>query len=211
MKIKSVILSALLLTGSAFAQTNNNNETTKAVIPIFSEVISFKMPVDFVGNQQSTKEGFMFEAIPKGQTLDDWKQMITITGQKDLAMPENFKLENIVGMFFKGYKEGCPKSFSGGKIDAIGNIDGHKNVTLLLRCGSQKKGNTEYSETTVINFIQGKKDFYTIQYAERTPPAKAIDQNTIDYFAKKDLSLFPITFCDYVEGKNPLLACENKK
>lgn len=210
---KTIIITALgLLSLNSIAASNSSDQKTiNALIPVFSEVIGMKIPRDFnVVNQGTSKDGFIFEAVPKGQTVDNWKQMITITGQRNMAMAPGFSIDNVATLFGKGYRNNCPDSFSTKNIDKYEKIDEHNNVAVLYRCGNESKDGKTYSETNLVNFIQGKKDFYTIQYAERNKSAKEITTDDITYYSAKEKNLVPSFFCDHTEGQMPLKSCEPK-
>lgn len=213
MKIEKIILATCLLASTTFvnAQTNglikeNNTSikpselsvelpvTTKELTKkIFSQNISFMLPSNFkIIEDSQFEDGYLLKAIPNIQNKDNWRQLITITGEKNAALVKNFNLDDQARLFFNNYKLACEKSFSAGKIPAIDNIDGYRNITLVLRCGNIRIDDKDMSETTIVNFIQGKKDTYTIQYTERDLAKDKLKQYDIDYFAKKNFSIFPI-------------------
>jgi hypothetical protein len=56
------------------------------ISPIFGQLVRFSMPSNFVAAHEATKDTFYIrEAVLKGETVNRWTQMITVTGAKGLA------------------------------------------------------------------------------------------------------------------------------
>ena len=52
-----------------------------AISPIFGQLVAFSQPLGFVvAFEQPTADRYIREAVPNGETIDDWSQMITVTG-----------------------------------------------------------------------------------------------------------------------------------
>lgn len=68
--------------------TSHRGNATSAlsISPIFSQLVAFKMPLSFhVVNEHTSAHAYIREAVPNGETADQWTQMITVTGYKGIA------------------------------------------------------------------------------------------------------------------------------
>ena len=184
MKKSITTLLFILLSAQVFSQTSLETNLINVSLSVFDEKISFKIPKNFKGFQENSINGFLYKAIPQGQNFNDWTQMITVSGQKDGAMPKNFDLKNVANLYLKNQDEKCNYNFSGGIIKEAEN-----NITVLTRCANNQTINNNLTETTVINFIQGKKDIYTLQYSEKSSEPFGINESTTKDFISKNKTL----------------------
>ncbi len=68
--------------------TSHGESATSLLVisPIFSQLVAFKMPLDFrVVNEETSPHAYIREAVPAGETAEQWTRMITVTGYKDVA------------------------------------------------------------------------------------------------------------------------------
>jgi hypothetical protein len=89
----------------------------RVISPIFGQLVTFSMPASFVVvAENSTGPNYIREAVLKGETVNRWTQMITVTGAKGLvgspkanpdATPETF-----AGSIVGGFRSACPESFA---------------------------------------------------------------------------------------------------
>lgn len=178
--------------------------TLRVMSPIFSQLVMFAQPADFIVRFENAKGGsYIREAVPKGETVEDWSQMITVTGLKGASetgqlTPQTF-FENIAG----GFKQACPETFTSIVLKPI-KVNGHATYAAVASCGSVQAGKPR-SETAAMLVIQGTKDFYTLQWAER---GKASGQSLdIDksVWQERLSKLLPVDLCDIAPGKK--VAC----
>src|SRR5207244_3534221 len=53
------------------------------ISPVFGQLVAFSMPSSFVVvSENANGPNYIREAVPKGETVDRWTQMITLTGVK---------------------------------------------------------------------------------------------------------------------------------
>ena len=184
------------------------------ISPIFGQLVRFSMPSTFVVIGENTNgPSYIREAVPKGETADRWTQMITVTGAKGVianpmanpkASPEGFAA-SIAG----GFKSACPDTFAAKGIGPAkyGDQDGY---VALASCGSVVSAPDKHSETALVIAIKGSADYYTLQWAERTP---ASSKPLIDEAKWLDRlhQLQPIRLCPIVPGEAaPYPSCVNK-
>ena len=105
-------LGALLATSSASAQ-NPVPAAFTVISPIFGQLVAFSMPQAFVTVFENTKgTNYIREAVLKGETVDDWTQMITVTGAKGTAANPKVSPESFASSMAGGFKSACPDSFT---------------------------------------------------------------------------------------------------
>lgn len=207
---KNIIWLCCFLSFSAIAEENSSTIVT----PVFNNIVAFTMPADFKPAFETTnKDGYINESIPKDQTLEDWKQMISLTGAKDFKSKEGASPSKVLNYVANGFKESCPDSFSGVNL-GIDQIDGRKAAAGVVSCGKLKKNNSSepYSETAMVLVLEGDKDYYTIQWAERSIPRAKLTQDDLVLWSKRSSLLSPIKLCKKVSGESaPYKSCFNKK
>ena len=184
----------------------------RVISPIFGQLVTFSMPASFVVvAENSTGPNYIREAVLKGETVNRWTQMITVTGAKGLvgspkanpdATPETF-----AGSIVGGFRSACPESFAaqGFGPTKLGDQDAY---VAVASCGSV--GTDRHGEIALVVAVKGRADYYTLQWAERTPAGgkPAIDEAK---WLDRLRQLQPIRFCPIVPGEAaPYLSCATK-
>lgn len=177
-----------------------------AISPIFSQLVAFSQPADFVvAFEKPSAKSYIREAVLKGETVEAWSQMITVTGAKGLASASRDTPRNVASRLAGGFEAACPNSFRTAQIGDL-EISGHSAFAAVISCGSWSSPQGARSETALIVAIKGKADYYTLQWAERgnpgTPPIDALKwRQRLD-------ALGPIRLCAIVPGeKAPFPSC----
>src|SRR5262245_43406014 len=113
---RSIFILVVLATwvSPGMTQAPGNRATTVAAIsPIFSELVMYSLPTEFRTVSERTKDKhYVREAVPEGETVDRWSQMITVTGAKDLASNPSASPQWLVERISSGFKRACPDSFA---------------------------------------------------------------------------------------------------
>lgn len=207
---------ALIATTAAQAEGPAPKSATPAsmtaISPIFGQLVRFSMPAGFnVVSEHADSASYIREAVPKGETLQQWTQMITVTGQKGLAGNPKFTPQGFAGSMAGSFKGACPETFvtkSFGETK-LGDQDAFVAVTA---CGKVNASADGHSETALIVVVKGHTDGYTIQWAERTatlPPGAVIDDAK---WQERLHALMPIRFCPIVAGEAaPYPSCLQQK
>jgi hypothetical protein len=181
------------------------------ISPIYGQLVRFSMPSNFVAASESTNGGsYVREAVLKGETVKAWTQMITVTGAKGGAGNPQFTPEKFAVSIAAGFKRACPDTFAVKPFGAakFGDQDA---FVAVAGCGRVETSADKHGETALIVAVKGSADYYTIQWAERTPSAAekpAIDEAKWQGRLSK---LKPIRFCPIVPGeKAPYPSCVGK-
>jgi len=184
----------------------------RVISPIFGQLVTFSMPASFVVvAENSTGPNYIREAVLKGETVNRWTQIITVTGAKGLvgspkanpdATPETF-----AGSIVGGFRSACPESFAaqGFGPTKLGDQDAY---VAVASCGSV--GTDRHGEIALVVAVKGRADYYTLQWAERTPAGgkPAIDEAK---WLDRLRQLQPIRFCPIVPGEAaPYPSCATK-
>ena len=137
-----------------------------------SEDIYFDLPPGFEeGFEDGDESFFIQEWVPKGETVNDWSQMLTLTVQ-DVA---NLNPVEFFNHMADGWEEACPEY--GGMLLHEGRENYYPVAVWLLRCTNNPI--TEKPEFTYVKGISGNENFYTVQLASALQ-ADEIDDSTVD-------------------------------
>lgn len=216
----AILVSLLVLViGPGRAQTPAKDTPAKdapatytVISPIFSQLVKFAMPATFVTSFEDTKPtNYIREAVPKGETVNKWTQMITVTGAKGLAA-SNPQLTpgTVAGSIAGGFKKACPDTYTATALGETRYGD-HDAFVAVAGCGRIDTSADKHGETALIIAVKGSADYYTVQWAERMPTSNAkpaIDNATWTARLKQ---LSPIRVCPIVAGETaPYPSCVNK-
>lgn len=161
----------------ALAQGNTKGGTvdfselkpSEVVIPIFSEIVVSPYHAGFVGVYDHTNgPNFIHEEVLKGETVDQWTQMITTTGAQGLSSNANLTPRMFLERIATGFKRACPDTFSAKGMGSA-TVAGHEAFVAWASCGTVTSAASAHSESTLFVAIKGANDYYTIQWAEHGP------------------------------------------
>ena len=180
------------------------------ISPVFGQLVAFSMPSGFVVvSENANGPNYIREAVPKGETVDRWTQMITVTGVKGLAGNPKVSPESFTGSIAGGFKAACPDSFTAKGFGAttFGDQDAY---VAVASCGRVESSADKHSETALVVTVKGNADYYTLQWAERGPAAgkSAIDEAK---WQARLRQLQPIRLCPILPGERaPYPSCVSK-
>jgi hypothetical protein len=182
------------------------------ISPIFGQLVRFSMPPAFapVSFEKTNGPSYIREAVLKGETVEAWTQMITVTGAKGIAGNPQVTPEKFAVSMAAGFKKACPDTFAVKPFGAVkfGDQDG---FVAVVGCGRIETSADKHGETALIIAVKGSADYYTIQWAERAP--SSADKPAINEAKWQDLlnKLQPIQFCPIVPGEAmPYPSCVGK-
>ena len=182
----------------------------RVISPIFGQLVTFSMPSAFVVIGENTNgPSYIREAVLKGETADHWTQMITVTGAKGMVANPKASPEVLAASIAGGFKSACPDTFAAKGVGPakFGDQDGY---VALASCGSVVSAPDKHSETALIVAVKGSTDYYTLQWAERTPASgkPIIDEAK---WLERLHQLQPLRLCPIVPGEAaPYPSCINK-
>jgi hypothetical protein len=182
------------------------------ISPIFGQLVRFALPSTFapVSFEKTNGPSYIREAVLKGETVNAWTQMITVTGAKGVAANPQVTPQSFAVSMAAGFKKACPDTFAVKPFGAVkfGDQDG---FIAVVGCGRIETTADKHGETALIIAVKGSADYYTIQWAERAP--SSADKPAIDEAKWQERlgKLKPIRFCPIVPGETmPYPSCVGK-
>jgi len=216
MIIRSALLAMLALTSVPVAAaevphtTSQREQATSflAISPIFSQLVAFKMPLAFhVVNEETGTHSYIREAVLRGETAEQWTQMITVTGYQGVAADPGPPPAALINTIADGFKKACPDTVTIGDLGSQ-PIDGHPAGLAYLACGNVSEGRNSHSEAALVLVIEGTQDYYSIQWAERGPPHQTRVNFDEQQWLARLKQLMPVFLCNRVaDEKAPYLSC----
>ncbi|HUN53113.1 MAG TPA: hypothetical protein VMU42_18445 [Candidatus Sulfotelmatobacter sp.] len=182
----------------------------RSITPIFSQLLMLSVPKGFHGAFEVTRgRDYLQESVPKGETVDEWTQMITLTGSKDLAANPKLNPQIVAEAIAGGFKRACPSTFSGMGISTF-KVSGHDAFAGVAACGTVIFRGSKQSQAALIIAIKGDADYYTVQWAERTAAVGKPVELVRDKWLDRIKALGPIKLCPIVPGEAaPYPSCIN--
>ncbi len=211
-KFASLALLLAVAWQTAGAETAAKPQSVTAVSPIFGQLIAFSQPANFVpAYENADASQYIREAVPKGETVDDWTQMITITGAKELAENRDATTIGVASVIANGFKKHCPKTFAATAFGHM-NVAGFRAFAVVAGCGSVDTPSGRHAETALILAIKGESDFYTLQWAERSAAMQKPPAVEAPIWYERLDQLQPIRLCKIVPGETaPYPSCTARK
>jgi hypothetical protein len=211
----AAVIAIALLSAPAFparAETPAAPASFTVISPVFGQLVRFSIPASFVTAHENTQDNFYIrEAVPKGETVNQWTQMITVTGSQGMASVANFTPQKLAASIALGFKKACPESFV---VKDLGETKfGDQEAYLAVAgCGKVNSSADAHSEMALIAAVKGASDAYTIQWAERTAPAAATPLIDETIWRERLRELMPIRLCAIVPGEAaPYQSCLQQK
>ncbi|GAA6143241.1 hypothetical protein NBRC116584_30590 [Hydrogenophaga sp. 5NK40-0174] len=171
------------------------------VMPIYHQLVAFRAPLTFqVVHSNDNGQSFIQEAIPRGESLDNWSQMITVTGAKGMATQPRATPRLLAEMIAGGYQKACPSTFRATKVNE-GKLTGGDAFTVLVGCGEVRSGAKPVSEVALITTIKGEQDMYTVQWSQRGPTTTADKLFEQANWLQRLSALMPIKVCQRIPNE----------
>ncbi|MBB6254711.1 hypothetical protein [Nitrospirillum iridis] len=193
-------------TDDAIREANQAGHPVRSISPIFSQLVLFTIPAGFKTVTEATNQGarYIREMVLDGETVDQWSQMITITGAKGLAASPNVTPQVLANLIAGGFKRACPDTFATQELGAL-TISGQPAFVVWASCGTAPAtpGAAPHSEAAVIFGIKGTDDYYTIQWAEREAASSQPLAFDGTKWTGRVAKLNPVKLCPIVPGERP--------
>lgn len=134
----------------------------RIVTPVYHQVVVQIAPEGFEPAFEHEADGsYINEMVPLGESVDDWHQIVTLTGERDLLAQAS--LLDYANTFAAGYKKACPDSFVATQLDGPAIAGAQQTLAAFIGCGAVDG----VSETALVIMIAGQQDLFTVQWAER--------------------------------------------
>jgi hypothetical protein len=175
---------------------------TVAATPVFDQLVAFITPAGFERAFASTSAThFISEFVQTGESVEQWSQMITLSGAKGQAVDPGFKAPQYAEKIAAQFQSACPATFA---VAWLGNlkISGHDAFVALAGCGTVESGPPR-SEVAIVVAIRGKSDMYTLQWAERSAPSTQRPRLDAEKWGARLREMSPLKVCDPVAGELP--------
>lgn len=177
----------------ALAEERATDKGMTAVTHVFSQVVSYQLPAGFVPAYEDTKNGtYIQEATKEGESVENWTHLITLTGRQDLAVDGKLEPVDLANAMLDQYQSACPDTFSSKGLGGS-TIDSHEAFSAYFSCGSIGENDAAQSESAVIIFIKGARDFYSLQYADRAEASETPIEFDEVLWHPRLQQLFPIS------------------
>jgi hypothetical protein len=135
------------------------------VTPVFGQIVAYDLPAGFVPVfEDANDSGYIQESVLQGETLQDWSQMITLTGAKGAA---GMTAEGVAQSIASGFAAACPDSLSAIMLNDLAVPGAQAGVAVFLGCGTV--ADPLRSEVMLMLVAIGATDAYTLQWAARGP------------------------------------------
>lgn len=183
------------------------------ITPIFSQLLAFSLPAGFViADEQHNDHVYLRESVLQGETVDDWSQMITVIGRSDLASNPQATPEAVAEMAGSIYAKACPGTLT---VKDLGptKLDGRDAYMAFFGCGTVTQGaGAPHTESMVVLALQGERDSYVIQWAQRGPASSTPPAFDRAHWMTSLNSLAPIKLCAIKPGEaEPYPSCIDRK
>lgn len=167
-----------------------------AVAPVYSQLVAFPVPSGFKAVYEGEDKGsYLLEFVPQGEAVDNWTQMLTLTGLKDGAKAQS--VIDFASGLAKGYQDACPGSFAARNLQAP-QIKGAGEVFAgYLGCGDSGG----HSEEMTFLVLHGTADLYTVQWALRGPAHDAAPAPKAEDWMPRSAALALTRICEKVPGE----------
>ena len=201
--VSLLMLFTLAVSAAEFESFDDIPEDVKsvtAVIPIFSQKISFKLPTDWKTAFQNEGSGaFLIEFIPEDEILDNWQKMFAIQGFEKTA--DKTKPIDILDGLAQRLKESCGQHSIYEQLGHL-TVSKHKAFAAIMGCSnsldaknsSAKKGKSELGYYIA---IQGQDDYFLIHKSIRGAS-----------FEKGDMPINPDNAEDFIAEFMPIKLCQ---
>lgn len=179
-------------------------ESSLIIAPVFAQLVTAPLPQGFVSAYENASDtGYLNEAVPDGETVQEWSQMITLTGAKGMALGDQpTDALGFAEYLAESYNQACPGSMSAAALKAA-PVPGVRDMFAgYLSCGTLT--GTDMSESMVFLVLVGAEDIYTLQWAEHGPasatPIAFAGAAWLDRLEQLQASA---RVCDIVAGEEP--------
>ena len=173
-------------------------------VPIFSQIVVFRLPAGWKpGHENASPSSYILEFIPQDQTVQVWKEMITVQGFRNLAQNPKATPSAFLSVIAAGLRKICGEeliahSLGDRKVDSF---DAHAAIIGCPRMPVDAFGaRAGQSEIAYYVAIKGTNDLYIVQRAVRG-----------DAFSKNDAPISAGNAEEFLRPLQPIKICERSE
>lgn len=174
------------------------------VAPIFGELLAHPIPAGFrPQHEQTSGQTYLRSMVLETDADNHWTQRILVSGTQGIASAGGLTPKAVAMQIAGGFQKSCPTTFSGGQVLEGKTPTGHNLYIMIVSCGSHSLTNTRAptSETALVAVVQGDKNYYSVQWSERSPPTTTAPQADIQVWGKRLDAISPIFVCERKAGE----------
>ncbi len=200
-------LSLLIALISVSAVADEKPKWMHHLVPIYDYLVVAPTPSNWQpkpAHSEGDGNFYLTEFLPEGQTVESWKEMITISGYKKIDSTPAQYFNLLYGLTVKT----CGKEGTAAQVLA----DKNNVFVALLMCGGLQEGASDIAnlgrnkgEVTLYRIYKMDESLYSIFHSWRGARFDVKDSN------EKNLPASPNQIKEYVTASNSLLICSKEK
>ncbi len=182
-KFFTLLITLILFSPLANAELLSNNISTKRLIPIYEDFVVTYNPPKFPvkpATETNTANLHMSEFVPEGQSIDNWSEMLTVIGNKDMNLTP---LQYFTGIY-KLTENVCGAENTAAQIMK----ENDKSIVAVMMCGKLKNGvdnvgglKKEQGELAVYRIYKAGNNIISVFYSWRGKSFDVKDKNDKNY------------------------------
>lgn len=174
------------------------------VIPLFSQMLLFSYPKGFtLIHTERRSEIFFQQYVLDGESKNNWSQAVRILAFKNMATDLTIVPGRVAASMAKDYLFNCPDSYTFTPFAGL-KSGRHHVFAIVMSCGTiAPKQRAPFSQSELTIVIQGDKDYYTVQWIERSLASKGPIPFNQDKWSDRFKFLIPIKLCPVIPGEKP--------
>jgi hypothetical protein len=182
-----------------------------ATIPIFNQVIAFTLPAHWKPvHQSATKATYVAEFVPRAESAQAWREMITVQGFRDLAQQPRASPINFLAKIAAGMEKVCGGDTVTQSLGAV-TVDSYEAQAAIIGCASLPRAapgaRAGQGEIAYYLAIKGTHELYVIQHAVRGGAFDKRKAPITEANAAQILeALQPVKVCDPVDSREQCAA-----
>jgi hypothetical protein len=186
-------------------------QPTTATIPIFNQVIAFTLPAHWKPvHQNATKASYIAEFVPREESAQAWKEMITVQGFRDLAQQPRASPINFLARISAGMEKVCGADTVTQALGAV-TVDSYEAQAAIIGCASLPRAasgaRAGQGEIAYYLAIKGTHELYVIQRAVRGGAFDKRKAPITEANAARILeTLQPVKICDSADSREQCAA-----
>lgn len=173
------------------------------VVPIYSSILVHPVPQGFVSAYEEDKDGtYTLALVPEGESVEDWQQLITISGLRDLTQKVP-SVQDFASSIGQSFQSACPDTFIAWDEGAV-QVTGASSAYLVVFACGDAGGRSEMATVLV---AAGPKDVYSLQWAERGPVLADKPQMDLTIWKPRAEKMLTMKICDNIGEAPPYPSC----